>query len=436
VLVAARTAAREAARAARASERRLRDVLEALDEGVIVYPEQGAPFWNSAAERVLALTGAQIAGRTAPDGWRLVDADGRPVPTELLTPARAAGARAARGAPLRLQRADGTHAWLTGSATPVAGGDGAASAVVATVRDVTVAQAAARAVAESEARFRGILENLHAVAVCLDLDGCLTFANPFLYALSGWPEHEVLGEEWFSRFLVDPVAGADAFGAAMAGEPARYEAALRARDGGVRLMSWDVMPLRDADGRVTGVAALGQDVTEDREAEAALRTLSERDALTGLLNRRGFEAAVARTQGRDSAATRMAGLLALDLDGFKPINDTHGHAEGDEALRAVGQLLQDVVRGVDHAARLGGDEFAIYLADLKHPGDLALVVARLERALAAHNDAAAAAGRPYRVAWSLGAVLREPGEGLPAMLRRADAALYREKRAHRVTRTA
>ena len=431
VLVDDVTRERAARRAVRDGERRLLEVLEALDEGVILLTERGVPLWNSAAERVLGLTGAQVSGRDAlPAGWRLRTEDGSPLPVEATAPHRAlATGRRAFDEVVRLERPDGTHAWLAGSASPISDTVAGERAVVATIRDVSVPRVAARAVAESESRFRGILENLHAVAVCLDLDGCLTFANPFAYELSGWTDDEVLGEEWFSRFLVDPAAGADAFGAAMAGESARYEAALRTRDGRERLMSWDVIPLSDADGRVGGVAALGQDVTDERAAGEALRALSERDPLTGLLNRRGFEQAVARTQRREGASRRVAGLLAIDLDGFKPINDTHGHAAGDVALRAVGDLLADAVRGVDHAGRVGGDEFVIYLADLQQPSDLARVVARLERTLAAHNEAAAGGGRPYRIAWSVGAVLREPGEELTAMLARADAALYREKRA-------
>ena len=103
----------------------------------------------------------------------------------------------------------------------------------------------------------------------------------------------------------------------------------------------------------------------------------------------------------------------------------------DSLLEAVHLASPDELPTLvaDHAAQLGVQDAVIYLADLQQPSDLARVVGRLERALAAHNEAAAAAGRPYRIAWSVGAVLRESGEELTAMLARADAALYREKRA-------
>ncbi|MDF1506219.1 PAS domain S-box protein, partial [Roseisolibacter sp. H3M3-2] len=408
-----------------ASETRLREVLEALDEGVVLRSEREVLLWNGAAERILGLTGEQLSRRAPrPDGWRMLDATGAEVPAGSTAPARAlAGGRREVDALLRLERPDGTHAWIAGSATPIADTADGARAVVTTVRDVTRAQEAARAVEESEARFRGVLETVRALVVTLDFDGRVTFANDALLDLTGWTRAEAVGSDWFGRFLPDADARRAALRAIMApgGAVAHHEHEIVTRHGERRVVEWDNTLLRDASGALVGSASVGRDVTGQRAEERRLAELSTRDELTGLLNRRGFEAAVAATQGRDGAAARTAGLLALDLDGFKPINDTYGHAEGDRALRDVGRLLGEVVRGVDHAGRLGGDEFALYLADLQRPEDLARVAERLARVLAAHNDAAAAAGRPYRVRWRDGAVLREGREPLAATLARADA---------------
>jgi diguanylate cyclase (GGDEF)-like protein/PAS domain S-box-containing protein len=408
-------------------------VLEALDEGVILYTEQGVPLWNSAAERIFGLTGAQVSGlEPRPAAWRLLDAAGATVPPEEMAPARAlaTGARAVDEL-LRLERPDGTRVWIAGSATPVALGEDGERAVVATVRDVTRAQEAARAVEESEARFRGVLETVSAVVVTLDFDGRVTFANDALLELTGWTREEAVGSDWFARFLPDDLAVRRAAMKAVlapGGAVAHHEHEVVTRGGERRLVAWDNTLLRDASGALVGTASVGRDVTEQRANELRLAALSERDELTGLLNRRGFEAAVAAAHARPHASTRLSAVLAMDLDGFKPINDTFGHAAGDDALRTVGRLLEGVLRGVDHAGRLGGDEFVVYLADLQRPEDLDRVVERLGRVLAAHNDEAARGGRPFRLAWSVGAALREGPEPLAATLARADAALYREKR--------
>ena len=435
--VATRTAAlARAEHEARERETRLREVLDALSEGVVVIGADGAAErWNAATEQILGLDGAAFAAQAPPPGWRLTDGQGARLALADAAAARArVTGRAQSDGMVRLDRPDGAHAWLLSAAVPITGRDGVGHAVVATVRDVSWMHAAAAAVAQSESRFRGIMENLRAVVVCLDLAGRVTYANPFTCELSGWEEDELVGAEWFARCLVDAPRGLAAFGEAMAGavRSVRVEAELRSRDRRLHLLLWHVLPLHDDAGRVAGVAALGQDITEQRRAEQLLRTLSERDELTGLLNRRGFQRAVDERLAHpapEAPAARAEALVAIDLDGFKPINDTFGHAEGDRALAEVATLLQSVVRGSDHAARLGGDEFAIYLSALAHRDDLTRVEARLAHVLAAHNAAAAAAGRPYAIGWSVGATLRGPDDDLPAMLARADAALYRTKSA-------
>ncbi len=104
-------------------------------------------------------------------------------------------------------------------------------------------------------------------------------------------------------------------------------------------------------------------VAQAAEADA-LAKLSETDALTGLLNRRGFDAHLARSMAAARIAKRGGALLYVDLDNFKQINDRHGHAQGDAALRAAAELLRRSVRAGDLVGRLGGDEFAVWLAEV------------------------------------------------------------------------
>jgi diguanylate cyclase (GGDEF)-like protein/PAS domain S-box-containing protein len=317
--------------------------------------------------------------------------------------------------------------------TPVHDVDGVCTHVLGSARDVSARRHAEAALRESEARFRGVLETVRAVALTLDEVGRVTFANDALLELTGWTREEVVGAPWFERFVPNGPAMRHLLAAMLAGDEsvAHYENEILTRDGERRLIAWDNTLLRDADGRASGTASIGRDVTAQRALEQRLAALSEHDELTGLLNRRGFrrmaehELRVGRRVGRRGA------VLYLDMDGFKQINDAHGHAEGDLALQAVAEVLRTSIRDGDLAARLGGDEFVVYAtgAATAHEGDA--LAARLREQLACVNEAAGAAGRGYALRFSVGVALVEDADDLDAVLTRADAALYAGKLARR-----
>lgn len=160
-----------------------------------------------------------------------------------------------------------------------------------------------------------------------------------------------------------------------------------------------------------------------------LQRLSDHDALTGVLNRRGFEAVLARERDRLQRGGAGFALLSLDLDHFKRINDQHGHSRGDAALVAVAQVLQSSARRVDHVARMGGEEFIVLLpnAGCKEAYQAA---ARLLDSVRA--EAHVAAGLPGPMTVSIGAVMAEDGsEPIDSLLHRLDETLYRAKAAGR-----
>jgi diguanylate cyclase len=179
--------------------------------------------------------------------------------------------------------------------------------------------------------------------------------------------------------------------------------------------------------------ALQERLAQAAERIAALeKTLNQAtrdaltDGLTGLANRRAFDAAL-----RDAAAQsgRDASLLLLDIDHFKVINDTYGHQAGDEALRLIGQTIAAMVRHTDLAARYGGEEFAVLLPATGRAGALALAEAL--RAGIAARRLALGDGAPVSVTVSVGAASFEPGETPAAWVARADVALYLAKQAGR-----
>jgi diguanylate cyclase (GGDEF)-like protein len=176
------------------------------------------------------------------------------------------------------------------------------------------------------------------------------------------------------------------------------------------------------------VAEKEQSLADLRGRVAELERLLETDELTGLLNRRGFEAAARRTLA-GAARYREAGVLALiDLDRFKLVNDNHGHAAGDAALRLVGQILSENVRATDYAARLSGDEFAILwvrAVPSALPQRIRTLKQRLDNAVFEWGDGAIA------LKASVGTVTYDGASPLDELQRRADQAMYREKRARR-----
>src|SRR5262249_42119917 len=163
-----------------------------------------------------------------------------------------------------------------------------------------------------------------------------------------------------------------------------------------------------------GVAINARDITAQKASEDSLRALALVDDLTGVSNRRGFLAAAERECQRAVREHRSALLAYIDVNDFKEINDTHGHAEGDEALRAIGKVLRAAFRGADVIGRLGGDEFAVLVlpTNFQTPTteagyDLLSQIEngirdRIVYQLGKANAAALAAGRKYEISLSVG----------------------------------
>jgi diguanylate cyclase (GGDEF)-like protein/PAS domain S-box-containing protein len=191
--------------------------------------------------------------------------------------------------------------------------------------------------------------------------------------------------------------------------------------------------MRDAAGRPVGWVAVNRDNSARLAAEAALRQAASHDTLTGLANRRGFEDALAKAWARCAAASLPLSVLLLDLDGFKALNDAHGHPAGDAALRGVATRLRTALRRSDEVAgRLGGDEMALLLPGA-NAEDAHAVAERLRAMIEVAARSGQLAPRAERLSASIGVASAWPtatagGAGASALLAAADAALYRAKR--------
>lgn len=190
-----------------------------------------------------------------------------------------------------------------------------------------------------------------------------------------------------------------------------------------------VIPVAVLVGEVLARAMQGQERARTALHRQVARNeeLASRDALTGLLNRRGFRKAARRRLEGITEPDRAFVLLFLDLDGLKTVNDTTGHARGDRLLKGLARVLQRVFRDEDVVGRLGGDEFAVLVPGITDP---ARVTARVVEAVATYN-ATAPPGPPLEV--SIGAVSSDGtrGEALDAALARADRLMYADKQRRR-----
>lgn len=204
----------------------------------------------------------------------------------------------------------------------------------------------------------------------------------------------------------------------------------RVRKDGAPLSLWvTASSVRNPDGTLRNHVRVFTDISLLKAAQRELEQLASFDALTGLPNRRLLNDRLEQTLRRMQRRNDGLALLFIDLDGFKNVNDTHGHAIGDLALQAVASLLQRCVRSSDSVGRWGGDEFAIVLDGARLPTDAALVG---ERIVAAMAEPLVIEGRQLTLAASIGiAVYPDAGSDAAGLLRSADAAMYEVKEAGR-----
>jgi diguanylate cyclase (GGDEF)-like protein len=191
----------------------------------------------------------------------------------------------------------------------------------------------------------------------------------------------------------------------------------------------DAGPIHDEDGKLIAVVETLRDMTDQKRAETALRSLAASDGLTGLANRRSFDQTLSLEWTRAERTKKPVSLLFADVDHFKLYNDLHGHQKGDECLRAVAAVVgENAFRPADVSARYGGEEFAIIMPETDHAGALK-VAYRLREAVAALRLRHGAPDVCPLVTLSIGIATRVPSDGIGSewLLTQADQALYAAK---------
>jgi diguanylate cyclase (GGDEF)-like protein/PAS domain S-box-containing protein len=299
---------------------------------------------------------------------------------------------------LLARRADGTHFEVEVSLNPLQTDHG--TLVLSVLQDVTERN---RLQVEDN-HFRSVVEFSQDAIVGKDLSGVIMSWNNGARRLYGYTANEAIGK---SVAMLVPLNNDDEIPELLrrvgAGEVIENHETVRTRKDGVRVnVSLTVSPIRAPSGVVIGASTIARNITERLHYQEQLIDLAERDPLTGLRNRRRFELDVADQVHRAHRYGEIAVLAMIDLNGFKKINDVHGHRIGDKFLKAVAAALKGRLRDTDMISRIGGDEFAIIMPYARL--ETAMVITDGLRTLISECNVAVEEGSDVHVTASVGCV--------------------------------
>jgi diguanylate cyclase (GGDEF)-like protein/PAS domain S-box-containing protein len=279
---------------------------------------------------------------------------------------------------------------------------------------------------QSAERFRALVQSSSDVIALLEPDLTIRYHTPSVERVLGYGEDELVGRR-LSELLADAGGSrlAEFFGEVLASpdSPTPRDLTLRKKDGSTVQLESVFNNLLD-DQNIAGVVVTARDVTERRRLEAELSHQAFHDSLTGLANRALFADRVGHALDRGVRRRNLFAVLFVDLDDFKTVNDSLGHAAGDELLIEVARRLESCLRPEDTCARLGGDEFAVMIEGIADPDAAVLVAHRL---LAAIGEPSRVLGDDVSVSASVGIAFGTGAQSATEVLRSADLAMYRAK---------
>ena len=284
--------------------------------------------------------------------------------------------------------------------------------------------------ADAEARYRILADN--AVDVVFHLHGStVTWVSPSVETAFGDPPPQWAGLDFSLRIHPDDL---EAVASAVRGigpdKPVGARFRVRTAEGGYHWVDGNAKPYLDAEGKPDGLIAALRIVDDQVEAQQRLDRLARFDTLTGLPNRAEVIGRLESALGQPRSPGADLGILFCDVDHFKTINDTLGHAAGDVVLATLAARISESVRQGDTVGRMGGDEMVVLLPGV-HSLDEAAQIAEKIRCRAAepiHHD-----GRDIQATLSIGATLSVPGESATEVTARADEAMYQAKKGRRNT---
>ena len=404
-----------------ASERRYRSVVDSIREVVFQTDIQGAwAFINPSWAEITGFSVEESLGRPVLD---YVHPDDR-ASFQAFFQALNRGGREHGRHPIRFLSKPGGHRWLEIYARPILDAAGAVVGVSGTLDDVTERR---RNEAKLQLAASVFTHAREGIMICAS-DGAIIDVNESFTRMTGYTRSEVLGQN--PRLLRSGIHGAefyDAMWRQLAGQDFWYgEIWNRRKNGEVFATMQTISAVRDEHGDIVQYVSLFSDITALKEHERQLEYIAHYDALTSLPNRVLLSDRLHQAMAQTLRRGERLAVAYLDLDGFKAINDNHGHKAGDQLLVAVANRMHRSLREGDTFARLGGDEFVAVLLDLN---TIESSLPLLSRLLSAASQPVHLGELLLQVSASVGVTFYPQAEDVDAdqLLRQADQAMYQAK---------
>lgn len=274
---------------------------------------------------------------------------------------------------------------------------------------------------------RTAIEQSPVSVVVTNSDAAIEYVNPAFRRVTGYAKEEALGHnpKVLKSGLTDPAVYKDLWDTLTAGKPWQGELINRTKTGETYIEEAHIAPVKDEQGVTTHYVGIKMDITERKKALERLDHLAHYDALTNLPNRGLFFDRVKQGLALAQRHEQKLAVLFLDLDKFKPINDTWGHAVGDLVLQEAARRMEACLRESDTVGRMGGDEFVILLLNIHSKADAILVGEKIRRTL---NEPFMIEGHTLHISSCLGVALYpEHGRTTTELAKHADTAMYQAK---------
>lgn len=420
----------EAHRAIEQKQELLDAILDTVDMGVIACSAKAElTMFNRAARKLHGLPPEAIN----PDDWAshydLFTADGVTLlEREDIPLLRAFNGERVKDVAMVIAPAGQRRRIMLASGRPLKSASGEPLGAVVALKDITDLSESQRELTLNEERLRTIADNMPVLIAYIDRDLRYQFANALYEQWFGVPREQIIGrtvEDAFGRDFY--VKRRKHLRKCFDGHKVQVEIEVGAGAALRVILSQFIPHVRD--GAVLGAYVLSTDVTATRRYETRLKALANTDPLTGLFNRRGHDAELAAAIHRSQRGHGTVALMFLDIDHFKRVNDTLGHAAGDAMLKVFASRLSATVRSSDIVCRLAGDEFTIILEGVRSPAECGSIAATI---VAAMQNPFAIGDELLLVTTSIGVAWTQAEDAVAdALAQAADAALYESKEAGR-----